>query len=103
MIAQRYMGIIDAQEVSDNGEAVDTKPLYDKGVPTMINLIKDSPSHDFYFQYHHTAGDSMTVMDPDDLDSNVFGVAAMFYILADLNETIPRGNAFKNLKHLSSA
>ena len=105
MIADKYLGIINAQEVSDNGEAVDTKPLFDKGVPTMINLIKDNSSHDFYFQYHHTAGDSMTVMDADDLDSNVLGVAAMFFILADLDSTIPRGNAFKHIKqqHLTSA
>jgi hypothetical protein len=32
----------------------------------------------------------MTMMNADDLDSNVLGVAAMFYILADLDNTIPR-------------
>jgi hypothetical protein len=32
----------------------------------------------------------MTMMNADDLDSNVLGVAAMFYILADLENTIPR-------------
>jgi hypothetical protein len=30
------------------------------------------------------------MMNPDLLDSNVVGVAAMFYILADLDNTIPR-------------
>ena len=50
----------------------------------MINLIEDNASHDFYFRYHHSAGDTMTIMDPDLLDTNVVGVAAMFYILADL-------------------
>lgn len=39
----------------------------------------------------------MTMMNPDDLDSNVLGVAAMFYILADLDNTIPRTPTF----HLS--
>jgi len=34
------------------------------------------------------------MMDPDDLDSNVLGIAAMFYILADLDNTIPRSPAF---------
>lgn len=32
----------------------------------------------------------MTMMNPSDLDSNVLGVASMFFILADLQNTIPR-------------
>lgn len=66
----------------------------------MINLIEDSDDHTFYFRYHHSAGDSMTIMDPDELDSNVLGVAAMFYILADLEKTIPRPG-LENLKSLT--
>jgi carboxypeptidase Q len=50
----------------------------------MANMVQDNDSHDFYFSYHHSAGDSMTMMNADDLDSNVLGVAVMFYILADL-------------------
>ena len=65
MIADKYLSLINASQVSENGGAVDTGPLYQKGVPTMINLVKDNDSHDFYFQYHHSAGDAMTVMDPD--------------------------------------
>lgn len=30
----------------------------------------------------------MTIMNPDDMDSNVLGMAALFYILADLDVTI---------------
>lgn len=69
---------------------VNTGPLLEKGVPTMVNIVSDTPSHDYYFQFHHTAGDSMTVMNADDLNSNVVGIAAMFFILADLGNTIPR-------------
>jgi carboxypeptidase Q len=50
----------------------------------MINLVKDTPDHKYYFTYHHSAGDSMTMMNADDLDGNVLGIACMFYILADL-------------------
>lgn len=32
----------------------------------------------------------MTMMSADDLDSNVLGVACMFYILADLEASIPK-------------
>lgn len=90
MIADKYMGILNASLVSDDEGGVDTQPLFENGVPVMVNLIADNDSHDFYFQYHHSAGDSMTMMNPDDLDSNVVGVATMFYILADLDSTIPR-------------
>jgi hypothetical protein len=31
----------------------------------------------------------MTMMNADELDSNVLGIASMFYILADLEESIP--------------
>lgn len=64
----------------------------------MANIVKDNDSHDYYFSYHHTAGDSMTVMNPDDMDSNVVGLAAMMYILADLDKTIPRPTT-KQLRH----
>ena len=86
------MGAVNAQNISDDGEAVDTGPLLALGIPTMINLIKDTPDHSYYFAYHHSAGDSMTMMNADQLDGNVLGVAAMFYILADLNNSIPKPN-----------
>jgi len=96
MIGKTYMTILNSSVVNDAGEAVDTTPLFENGVPTMANVVQDTPSHDFYFSFHHSAGDSMSIMNPDDLDSNVVGLAAMFYILADLDETIPRGQ-MKNL------
>jgi len=90
MVGEKYMSILNASVVNDAGEAVDTGPLYEKGVPTMANVIQDTPDHEYYFSYHHTAGDSMTMMNADELDSNVVGLAAMMFILADLENTIPR-------------
>lgn len=89
-IANQYMDLIDAKTVSDDGMAVDTGPLFDMGISTMINLIQDTSDHQFYFTYHHSAGDSMTMMDPDLLDGNVLGIACMFFILADLETSIPK-------------
>jgi carboxypeptidase Q len=54
------------------------------------NIIKDNASHDFYFTYHHSAGDSMTMMNADDLDSNVIGLASLFFLLADAEESLPK-------------
>lgn len=30
----------------------------------------------------------MSMMDPDDLDSNVVGIAAFLYIIGDLNQSV---------------
>jgi carboxypeptidase Q len=57
-------------------------------VPVFLNLIEDTPDKQFYFKYHHSAGDSMTMMNADDLDSNVVGIAAFLYIIADLDVTV---------------
>lgn len=61
----------------------DTEPLGEQGIPLLKNLVKDTDSHDFYFTYHHSAGDSMTMMNPDDLDDNVVGLASLFFLIAD--------------------
>jgi hypothetical protein len=34
------------------------------GVPIFANNIFDTDDHHFYFKYHHTAGDTMSMMDP---------------------------------------
>lgn len=82
--------LLNASKLTGNGGGADTAPLQQFGVPTMANEILDSPDHEFYFSYHHSAGDAMTMMSGDDLDSNVLGVASMFYIIADLDTSIPK-------------
>lgn len=79
----------------DNAYSADVEPLYDNGVPVFLNLIEDTPDHQKYFKYHHTAGDSMSIMDADDMDSNVVGMAVFLYILADLE------NSVRNMDHLN--
>jgi carboxypeptidase Q len=56
----------------------------------MRNLVSDNKTNDFYFTYHHSAGDSMTMMNADDMDDNVVAIASMFFLLADADETLPR-------------
>lgn len=97
MVLTKYLSILGAGEYSDDGESVDVGPLFEKGVPMICNLIADTPDHKFYFKYHHSAGDSMSMMNPDDMDSNVVGIAALLYILADL-ETSLRTPQIQNLR-----
>jgi len=42
MIASKYMVLLNASQTSNDGEAVDTEPLYEKGVPMMKNLVEDT-------------------------------------------------------------
>lgn len=43
-----------------------------------------------YFNYHHSAGDSMLVEDPDDLDKNTALFAAAAYVIANLSVDMPK-------------
>jgi carboxypeptidase Q len=69
---------------------VDTEPLFKAGVPVMRNLIEDTPTRDYYFRYHHSAGDTMSVMNADEMDDNVVSIASMFFLIADMKEDLPR-------------
>lgn len=89
-IRDKYLSLIGATKLIDDGYAVDTEPLYDIGIPSMANKVHDTEDNRFYFTYHHTAADSITMMSADDLDSNVLGISVLFYILADLEVSIPK-------------
>lgn len=55
----------------------------------MRNIYKD-PNDDIYFKYHHSAGDTMNILNPDELDSNVFAISSMMYIIADYPDRLPK-------------
>lgn len=54
------------------------------------NIGQDSPDSKYYFTYHHSAGDSMTMMDPNQMDENVVAIASLFFLLADAEIPLPR-------------
>lgn len=43
-----------------------------------------------YFTYHHTSADTMAMMDKNDMDLNTAMYAALAYVVADLDEMLPR-------------
>jgi carboxypeptidase Q len=61
---------------------VDNGPLGEQGVPMMRNEIEDNETNDFYFTYHHSAGDTMTMMNPEDMDDNVVAISSIFYLIS---------------------
>ena len=75
----------------DDGVMSDTKLLHQEyKIPVMRNLIRDTPDSEYYFTYHHSAGDSMNVLDPDHMDRNVAGIASMFYLIAEVPWRLPK-------------
>merc|ERR1712160_166312 len=58
--------------VYGDGAMVDTTPLFESGIPVVRNLIEDTfvGFKNNYFSVHHSAGDSVSVLDKDDMDKN---------------------------------
>lgn len=57
-----------------------------RGFPSASLINKN----DNYFYFHHTAGDSMLVENPDDLDKNTALFAAAAYVIANLSVDMPK-------------
>lgn len=64
----------------------DTNPLAKLGVPN-FSPIQDSR---FYFNYHHTAADTLDKIDPHELAENAAINAVLAYGLANLEQPLPR-------------
>ena len=67
----------------------DIEPMDKAGVPTFMP-IQDSR---FYFNYHHTAADTLDKIVPKELAENSAVVAVMAYGLANLEQPLPRAIA----------
>ncbi|XP_019861754.1 PREDICTED: carboxypeptidase Q-like [Amphimedon queenslandica] len=78
---------INASEVYDNGGGTDVDWWREEKVPTAS--LANHNEH--YFWYHHSNGDTMDVLDPEEMNlcSAVWAVYA--YVLADLDDVLPRG------------
>ena len=64
----------------------DVAPLGAAGVPTFAP-IQDSRT---YFNYHHTAADTLDKVNPKELQENCAVVAALAYTLASMPQVLPR-------------
>ena len=90
-IAQNFLSVLNPTFIGENnGVPTDNTPTYNTGIPAMKNLIDNGITDNYYFTYHHSAGDAMNVLDPELLDQNVISTASLFYILADMDLTLPR-------------
>jgi len=72
--------------VTTGGEGTDIDPWMSAGVPgaSLANV------NDRYFWFHHSHGDTMTVLDPDDVDLCAVTWAVTAYAVACLDDLLPR-------------
>jgi hypothetical protein len=73
-------------EISKGGGGADISPMRDARVP-MLGLRNDTLH---YFDYHHTAADTLDKVDPQELESCAAALAVLAYGLADAAEPLPR-------------
>lgn len=64
----------------------DIEPLVEAGVPG-IGIIQDGRK---YFDYHHTAADTLDKVDPAELRENAAAMAVMGYAIAAMPDRLPR-------------
>ena len=77
---------IQAHTFSKGGRAADVAPLNDEGVPVMSLKVDGSK----YFWYHHTDADTFDKVDFYEFNRCVAAMAIMSFIVADLEEPLPR-------------
>ena len=64
----------------------DIAPLAKAGVPT-LGILQDGRT---YFNYHHTAADTLDKVVPRELQENAAAMAVMGYVLAEMPNPLPR-------------
>ena len=77
---------IDANAIFKGGRAADIAPLNDEGVPVMSLKVDGSK----YFWYHHTSADTFDKVDIMEFNRCVAAMAIMGYIVADMDDRLPR-------------
>ncbi len=90
---QKALGPIGATVLArrDGELGSDIGPLQGAGVPGFAPLV--DARH--YFDYHHTAADTLDKVDPKNLQSQIATMAVLAYYLAELPEPIPRFKALE--------
>jgi carboxypeptidase Q len=73
-------------QLTDRSPGADIAPLAKAGVPT-LGILQDART---YFNYHHSAADTLDKIVPQELRENAAAMAVMGYALADMPEPLPR-------------
>jgi carboxypeptidase Q len=76
----------DVIRLTGRSPGADIQTLGEAGVPT-FGIIQDSRT---YFNYHHSAADTLDKVDPAYLQQNAAAMAVLAYALADMAQPLPR-------------
>jgi Zn-dependent M28 family amino/carboxypeptidase len=74
------------RQTESGGTGTDIAPLGKAGVP-VFGIIQDGRT---YFDYHHSAADTLDKVDPKTLAENVAAMSVLAYALAEMPEPLPR-------------
>ena len=77
---------IESGIITKGGGGADIGPIMREGVPGMGLRVEGSK----YFWYHHTDADTMDKLDRDEFNRCVATMAVMAYVVADMDERLPR-------------
>uniref|UniRef100_A0A1B6G529 Carboxypeptidase Q n=1 Tax=Cuerna arida TaxID=1464854 RepID=A0A1B6G529_9HEMI len=88
----KLMEPINATQFKNSSDVGSDITVWANEVPLLSNLNDNGR----YFWFHHSDGDTMTVLNPDDLDKNTALWAATAYILADLSVDLPKPTGAKS-------
>jgi carboxypeptidase Q len=73
-------------QLTDRSPGADIAPLAKVGIPT-LGILQDART---YFNYHHTAADTLDKIVPQELRENAAAMAVMGWALANMPEPLPR-------------
>ena len=71
---------------NESGGGADLGPLRKAGMP-VLGLLQDGS---YYFDYHHTADDTLDKVDRDDLNQNVAAYVTATYVAANIERDFGR-------------
>lgn len=77
---------VGSQSMTRGGGGADISPLMDEGIPGMGLRVDGSR----YFWYHHTPADTIDKLTEEDYKKCVATMAVMAYMVANLEQTLPR-------------
>ncbi len=77
---------VTVQRVSCGATGADVESICESGVPALHVYTHN----DKYFWYHHSMGDTVSVLNPDELDMNVAFIATMVHAVANMKDTLPK-------------
>ena len=77
---------IESGIITKGGGGADIGPIMREGVPGMGLRVEGSK----YFWYHHTNADTWDKLDEDEFNRCVATMAVMAYVVADMDERLPR-------------